>query len=203
MSHCSSKEEKTQHPVCWRVWPGGTFGGAHPDCVLQLNYGSCNFPEQKVSKSKSGFYFWAIHFDAAHRCPLTVAVRNLDRGHVRRAHLFLGAGGLVARMSSWAVWWCWALWMGLRVNHHRDATPGLLVPSVSPAAQPSEPHMIEGYRFTSIRRFCVWAWERGSTKDGARQPLIYSPEPRNMLQYAPVRVRNLPLAVRHGKTVPK
>ncbi len=45
--------------------------------------------------------------------------------------------------------------MGLRVSHHRDATPGLLVPSVSPVAQPSEPCMLEGYRFESVRRFCV------------------------------------------------
>lgn len=58
--------------------------------------------------------------DVAYWCPLNVAARNATLA------LFLGAGRLVARVSSRAAWWCWALWMGLWVSHHRDATPGFL-----------------------------------------------------------------------------
>lgn len=88
--------------------------------------------------------------------PFDCGGEDPDLDHVNRGYLFLGAAGPVARVSSGAAWWCWALWMGLRVSHHRDATPGLLVPSVSPVARPSEPYMLEGYRFESVRRFCVW-----------------------------------------------
>lgn len=53
--------------------------------------------------------------------------------------------------------------MGLRVSRHRDATPGLLVPSVSPVAQPSEPRAkLEGYRFENVRRFFASVFEHES-----------------------------------------
>lgn len=154
---------------------------------------------------RAGSHCWTWPFQSSILMPFDCGSKAPDLGPVNRSYLFLGAGGLVARVSSWAVWWCWALWMGLRVSHHRDTTPGLLVPSVIPAAQPSEQCMLEGYRFENVRRFCVcvWVWECGSTKDRARQPLIYSPEPWNMLQSAPARVGNLPLGTWHGKNSPK
>lgn len=141
------------------------------------------------------FIFKQKLFDVAYWCPLNVAVRNLTLA------LFLGAGGLGARVSSWAVWWCWALWMGLWVSHHRDATPGFLVASVSPVALWS---MFEGYTvglwvcegFLSVFKYIH------QKIDQAQQPLIYSPEPRNMLQSAPVRVTNPLLCIWHGKNSP-
>lgn len=49
----------------------------------------------------------------------------------------------------------------------------------------------------------VWVRECGSMRDRACQPLIYSPEPWNMLQSAPKRARDLPLGIWHGKNSPK
>lgn len=99
------------------------------------------------------FIFKHKLFDIAYWCPLNVAVRNLTLA------LFLGAGGLGARVSSWAVWWRWALWMGLWVSHHRDATPGFLVASVSPVALRA---MFEGYtvglRVCEVFFVCVWVY---------------------------------------------
>lgn len=134
--------------------------------------------------------------DVAYWCPLTVAARNATLA------LFLGA-----RVSSRAAWWCWALWMGLWVSHHRDATPGFLK-HLSVQWHGPQSHVWRIYcGFHIVWKvfffFFLSVFENIYQKiDQAHQPLIYSPEPTNMLQSAPVRVTNLPLCIWHRKNSP-
>lgn len=73
--------------------------------------------------------------------------------------------------------------------------------SVSPVARPSEPCLKDILWVSHCTRVCflfffLSVFENIYQKiDQAHQPLIYSPEPTNMLQSAPVRVTNLPLCI--------
>lgn len=56
--------------------------------------------------------------------------------------------------------------------------------------------LFEGVTVGLRELVCVYKSKRKT--DSAHQPLIHSPDPRNMLQSAPVRVKILPFCIRHG-----
>lgn len=162
------------------------------------NFPKNDFPEE-IKNDKFSFEHIPVHV-----CwwSLTVSVRNLTLAMSTEPICSCELGGcwLVcqAEHCSDAEQCGWGSGWAITTAQHQASWYHLSVQWHSPLSHTC----FKGIGFRVFAGFVsahVWVRECGSMRDWACQPLIYSPEPWNMLQSAPERARDLPLGIWHGK----